>query len=411
MIEADGEDFSVEYGNPLDPRIATVQGTGLSYTFDDSGEYILALTSGTITSFGLNYQGNFVFSFTGLAIDAVVLTQAIQSHDFAAPWDLLLGGNDVIHGSDALLQIPEGTPLPGGDNIIGLAGNDLIYGYAGDDTLLGGIGRDTLYGGDGFDALIGGKGNDALYGGRGADFLIGGAGNDAINGSKGSDYLIGGIGNDTLNGGDGFDFAMLGRDHRDITVDLRRIDRQVTGDGLDKFVSIEGLVSTGGSDHLIGNDQSNVLLSAGGRDMVSGGGGNDLLSGSAGNDTLSGDDGADVFAFWDSLDPARNVDTILDFAHDEDRFALDPFTFLHGPAQLPGQPIAVLAEAGFALGTGPTTADHRVIYDEVTGQVFYDPDGTGDDATELFAMVAPGTVLSASDFTYENSFAVLAIFS
>ena len=53
--------------------------------------------------------------------------------------------------------------------IVGLGGNDVLYGGAGDDTLDGGAGNDHLKGGAGNDHLKGGAGNDTLTGGEGAD--------------------------------------------------------------------------------------------------------------------------------------------------------------------------------------------------------------------------------------------------
>lgn len=402
-ILADGEHFSIEVGDPQNPRIATVYGTGLSYTFDGSGDHILGLTAGTITSFEITDQGAFVFSATGLAFDATVFTQAIQSLDFAAQMDLLLRGNDIINGTDALFQIPEGIPLPGGDSLIGLAGNDVINGYAGDDTLLGGDGRDTLNGGDGADELYGERSHDELNGGKGRDLLSGGYGNDTLNGGLDTDMLAGGVGDDVLNGGDGFDFVGMGIDGRDVQIDLRSLLSQSTGEGQDRLVSIEGIVSRDGNDSLFGNGQNNALLSFGGNDSLSGGRGNDTLWGGTGNDTMTGGAGADVFAFGNALDPVGNVDTILDFVHGVDKFALDPFHFPGGPAAVPGHPISVFGPGSLAFGTGPTTINHRVVYDSATGQLFYDRDGTGAAATELFALVNPGTALFAGDFVYVDN--------
>jgi len=51
------------------------------------------------------------------------------------------------------------------NNISGLGGNDIIYGYRGADELYGNQGSDRLYGGKGPDNLYGGDGNDSIYSG------------------------------------------------------------------------------------------------------------------------------------------------------------------------------------------------------------------------------------------------------
>ena len=43
-------------------------------------------------------------------------------------------------------------------------------------------------------------------------------------------------------------------------------------------------------------------------------------------------------------------------------------------------------------------ATDRIIYDAATGNIFYDPDGTGAAAATLFATVDPGTALTHADF-------------
>jgi len=79
-----------------------------------------------------------------------------------------------------------------GNSILGLGGNDTIYGNGYVDIIVGGDGNDALYGMGGNDMLIGGTGNDTL---------IGGAGDDFISGESGSDVLYGGPCTDTLSGG------------------------------------------------------------------------------------------------------------------------------------------------------------------------------------------------------------------
>lgn len=144
--------------------------------------------------------------------------------------DILIGGSgsDILNGgSDAdgndYDQLKEGisgaavledwtlqvTILSGNTEVDTLAGFEhvTLTGSSGDDTidasaytlsnttLLGMQGNDVLFGGAGVDVLKGGPGNDQLFGGGGADFLFGGAGDDGLYVS-GSGVFLGGEGMD-----------------------------------------------------------------------------------------------------------------------------------------------------------------------------------------------------------------------
>ncbi len=104
-----------------------------------------------------------------------------------------------MEGDDFLF----GTPR--NDVIVGLGGNDRIDGQGGDDTICGGNGFDRLLGSGGNDRIDGGADADRISGGRGRDRLIGGTGNDTLMGNQGRDVLKGGRGRDRLDGGPGTD--------------------------------------------------------------------------------------------------------------------------------------------------------------------------------------------------------------
>jgi Ca2+-binding RTX toxin-like protein len=59
-----------------------------------------------------------------------------------------------------------------------------------------------LHGGDGDDELIGGAGNDLIFGGAGNDKLTGAAGNDFLVGGAGADRIVGSAGHDVLVAGE-----------------------------------------------------------------------------------------------------------------------------------------------------------------------------------------------------------------
>ena len=61
-------------------------------------------------------------------------------------------------------------------------------------------------------------------------------------------------------------------------------------------------------------------------------------------------------------------------------------------------PTGVLAAAAFHIGSAAADASDRFIYDDTTGDLFYDPDGTGAGAATLFATLATGLALTEADF-------------
>ena len=50
------------------------------------------------------------------------------------------------------------------------------------------------------------------------------------------------------------------------------------------------------------------------------------------------------------------------------------------------------------MNTVAADLDDRIIYDSVTGNIYYDADGNGAGTAVLFAQVAAGTALTNADF-------------
>ncbi|NVK95811.1 serine hydrolase [Ruegeria pomeroyi] len=201
-----------------------------------------------------------------------------------------LGGNDGLFGAY------------GDDRISGGGGNDRLGGRDGDDALEGGDGHDVLDGGRGDDQLSGGAGSDQLNGGRGDDTLEGGAGHDLLDGGRGDDQLSGGAGSDQLSGGRGDDTLEGGAGHD--LLDGGRGDDQLSGGA--------------GSDQLSGGRGDDTLEGGAGHDLLKGGRGDDRLEGGAGHDMLIGGSGDDVFVFA----ATAGHDHVLDFQAGADRLDL-----------------------------------------------------------------------------------------
>lgn len=74
-----------------------------------------------------------------------------------------------------------------------------------ESTLLGLDGDDSIFGGANADAINAGAGDDYVEGGGGDDVIDGDFGSDGLHGGAGDDRLTGGLGDDSLYGGAGFD--------------------------------------------------------------------------------------------------------------------------------------------------------------------------------------------------------------
>lgn len=122
-----------------------------------------------------------------------------------------------------------------------------------------------------------------------------------------------------------------------------------------------------GDDNLIAGNGDDRILGRDGADKLSGQKGRDELDGGKGADTLTGGGGRDVFAFNDS--PSSGTDRIMDFQPgDVIRLGVKAFA---------GLPSGQLPEDRFVDGVAALDGGDRVIFDRVTGALYFDPDGTG----------------------------------
>jgi Ca2+-binding RTX toxin-like protein len=118
-----------------------------------------------------------------------------------------------------------------------------------------------------------------------------------------------------------------------------------------------------------------------------GGAGNDVLAGGKGSDTLTGGAGADTFRFGGDT----KTDHITDFLPLTDRIELDHLLF---KALDTGE----LAANHFVLGTAATKAAQRLVYDEPTGNLWYDADGSGRVKAVLMGVLDNHVTLTLLDF-------------
>lgn len=211
------------------------------------------------------------------------------------------------------------------ENATGGRGNDQITGNDVANLLIGLSGNDRIFGNDGNDRLRGDDGGDFLNGGRGNDLIFGNDGNDRLYGDLGNDVLLGGTGADLLSGGEGIDRAQYSTAKSGVAADLQFSDGN-TGDAAgDTYASIERLFGSQHADRLRGDAGDNILWGFGGNDLLSGRFGEDDLRGGAGNDRIvagrgddkiRGDAGADTFIFA----PNHGADIVIGYNDADDRF-------------------------------------------------------------------------------------------
>lgn len=110
-------------------------------------------------------------------IEYSVGTANLDGGDLAALQAAITGSDVTLDLEDDILPALVFTP-PGGMNLDGTSGTDVLTGGSGDDDLDGLAGTDTLSRGAGNDNLNAGSNDDDLTGGAGQDYLLGGNGND-----------------------------------------------------------------------------------------------------------------------------------------------------------------------------------------------------------------------------------------
>jgi|GEM_PF-1061895 len=328
----------------------------------------------------------------------------------------------------------QGTAITGRGNgldnrIEGNAQDNVLTGNKGQDTLIGGAGDDTLNGeAGGGDLAIGGAGSDTYIVNHSKDIVveeasdagvdhvmssavfrlegshvenltllsnrnISGFGNEldnVITGNSGSNQLDGGAGGaDTLIGGGANDIFHVR------SIDDVVIEEAGTGTGVADAVwayvdiarladNVENVVIRGnGALDANGNGLDNMVI---GNNAVN------VLDGLGGNDTLRGNGGPDQFVF-STAPGSGNVDHIVDFTHRGDTIMLSTGVFNNSTA-------GALAADAFVNGTAALDANDRVLYDQASGRLWYDANGSAAGGKVLFAVLGNTPTLDADDFAF-----------
>ncbi|WP_306422108.1 hypothetical protein [Nostoc sp. CHAB 5715] len=184
---------------------------------------------------------------------------------------------------------------------------------------------------------------------------------------------------------------------------LNDLNNNITG-----FKDSDDVINGQGGDDIIHGNSGNDLLRGGtGNDTLIGGAGNDTLVGGAGNDVLIGGEGVDRFLY--NTDAAFNsadvgLDSISGFyggffaaTTQSDKIVLDKATF-NTITSVAG--IGFSNESDFEITSSAGTSTAKIVYDPVSGQLFYNENGStaGFGSGGLFVTLTGAPILKASDF-------------
>ena len=274
-----------------------------------------------------------------------------------------------------------------------------LNGDGSDDVMVGAPGDDNdpgqtcvVYGRAPTEAVtrVGSSSDQTIHGGEFDDTLSGTGGNDRLAG--------GGGGADMLHGGTGKDWAYYDVAKAGVRASLASPDTNTGEAASDWYTSIENLQGSAFADTLVGNNLDNRLRCDDGANKLSSCSGDDVLVGGSGHGRLIGGKGADAFQF--SSLSSTGSDTITDFTSGVGRIVLDDVFGLPGGTRAPDS---------FVVGGTAQDADDRLIYDALTGKLFFDADGTGASAQVLIATLKAAPTLTAGDFQVDGAAGALPI--
>jgi Ca2+-binding RTX toxin-like protein len=334
----------------------------------------------------------------------------------------LADGTSVVNFEQ--LRFTGGT---GHDGITGGRLSDFLNGGAGNDTLNGGAGTDMLIGGTGADSYVVDRLSDTVeedtvstaaaerdtvtYIGTSGTYVLGvnvenlvlggtaainGTGNaaaNAITGNAAANVLNGLTGVDTLSGMGGSDSYFV-----DVAGDVvvETIAGAAGGVDLVTFTGTTGTFTLGSNVENLTLTGSAAINGTGNTlaNTIIGNSGSNVLSGGLGNDTLTGGLGNDFFVFNTAPNTATNGDTITDFNVVADTIRLENAVFTALGAATGALNAAMFKNASL----GAVDASDRILYNDATGAVLYDIDGSGAAAAIQFATISGAPTLTVADF-------------
>jgi Ca2+-binding RTX toxin-like protein len=158
-----------------------------------------------------------------------------------------------------------------------------------------------------------------------------------------------------------------------------------------------------GNDTINGGDGDDILTGFLGSDSLNGGLGDDTLAGNAGNDTLTGAAGVDRFEYRSTrafVTSDFGVDTITDFAVNQDRIILSKTTF---KALTSGVGNGFSQASNFAVVANNSlvaASNAFIVYSSGTGRLFYNQNGSaaGLGTGDNFAVLSGNPSLTANNF-------------
>ena len=144
-----------------------------------------------------------------------------------------------------------------------------------------------------------------------------------------------------------------------------------------------------GNNSLSGADGNDALVGGAGNDTLNGGNGDDWLFGGVGNDTLTG--GAGMRHASCSPLPAKDPTASPISQSGQDLLQISAADF--GDILSPGALDPAFFSAGVANSDGP-----QFVYDQGSGQLSWDADGTGAGGGVLLGTLTTQPALTAADF-------------
>ncbi|MFI3180153.1 MAG: Calx-beta domain-containing protein [Methylococcales bacterium] len=234
-----------------------------------------------------------------------------------------------------------------------------------------------------------------------------GTGDDSLDGLKGIDTMIGGDGNDTYYV-DNIKDSIIEEDQAQSNAgDDDLVHSIATAYTLP--VNVEHLIIDGKSKgNGTGNVLDNKLIGNLAVNVLSGLVGSDTLDGGSGNDTLTGGLGNDTFIFSSGIKGNKNIDTVKDFVHGQDKIYLsaDIFSKLATAVGFKSgsEPLSLAqADSHYLVSASKvkaTDASSYLLYDKATGRLSYDEDGSGKLVASSFVTLTGRPALTLDDFWF-----------